>query len=146
MLDQRQLQRAWPGTKLANRQRRDRLERGTEPVESRRVQMSRARANELESQRVNPWACSEFVGCDSRKPFEERRRKVVDDIASGGRNDMEVIEQHLGGGRCRFATTRILGKCDINRAERAPVFLESPEMRAAAASRPALDREKYGKA
>ena len=55
---------------------------------------------------------------------------------SGGRDDVEVVEQPLGGGRRRLAAPGILGQRGVDLAKHARVLVEPLQVRAAAAARP----------
>ena len=135
MVEQRELQRARPGPELADRERRDRLEGADEPLQPLRVEPARARSDQLERERVNAGESGELVGGDARKPLEERRREIVMDVACGGRDDVEVVEQPFGGGRHRLLP-RVVGERRVDLAQRAHVLLELPQVGAAAAALP----------
>ena len=50
------------------------------------------------------------------------------DVARGGRDDVEVVEQPFGGGRHRLVA-RVIGELRVDEAERAHVLVELPEVR-----------------
>ena len=91
VVDQRQLQHAGPGPELADGQRRDRLEGGDEALQALRVEPARARADELERQRV-----------DARQARRTRPRRRA---AAGGRT------RPAGRGGCRAPRPRRRGSC-----------------------------------
>ena len=118
VLDQRELQRARPRPELADRERRDRLERGDEALQPLRVEAAGAATDQLERQRVDARRPGELVGRDGRKPPEERRRQIVVDVARRRRDDVEVVEQPLGRGRGRLAAPGVLGQRGVDVAQR----------------------------
>ena len=128
VLDERQLERARPRPQLAHRQRRDRLEGGDEPVQALRVETAGAAADQLEGQRIDARQSGEFVGRDPGQPPIERGRQIVADVAGGGRDDVEVVEQPLGGGRRLLAAPRVVGQGDIHVPQRVHVAVESPQV------------------
>ena len=101
---------------------------------------ARARADQLERERVDAGQAGELVGRDAGQPPEERRREIVMDIARGGRDDVEVVEQPFGGGRHRFLP-RVVRERRIDVAQRAHVVLELAQVGAAAAPASGRNRE-----
>ena len=140
VVEQRELQRAGPCPELAHRERRHRLEGADEPLQPLRIEPAAARSNQLERERVGARKPGELVGGDARKPFEKRRRQIVLDVAGGGGDDMEVVEQPFCRRRQSFVA-RVLHERRVDVAERAHVFLDLPQVGAAAASAPRGDRE-----
>jgi hypothetical protein len=130
VLDQRQLERARPRPQLADRERRDRLERGHEAVQPLRVQAAGAAPDQFERQGVDAGQPGEFIAGDHRQPPEEGRRQVVMDVADGGGNDVVVVEQPFGCGR-EVLATGVHGERRIDLAQRAGVTLQPSQVRAA---------------
>jgi hypothetical protein len=116
VIEQRQLQCARPRPELADGERGDGLEGADEPLEPLRVEAARARPDQFERQGVNAGESGEFVGSDAGKPLEERGRQVVMDVACGGRDDVEVVEEPFGAGG--MASCRVLASAVDSRSAR----------------------------
>ena len=99
VFEQRELQRRRPRPELTHREGRDRLERHDESLQTLRIETSCAASNEFERHRVDARSARELIRRDPWKPFEETGRQVVLDIAERGDDDVEVVEQPLGGRR-----------------------------------------------
>src|SRR5690606_7204209 len=123
-VEQRQLERARPCPELPDGQWRDRLERVDEAMESLRVEAARAVPYELPSHRVDPRKAGELVRGDGRQPTVERGWKIVSDVAGGGRDRVEVVEQPFGGGRRGLAPPRVVRQIDVHAAQHAHVIIE----------------------
>ena len=129
VLEQRELQHARPRPELAHRQRRDRLEGADEALQPLRVEPAGARPDQLEGQGVDARQPGELVGGDARQPAEEGRREIVLDVARRGGDDVEVVEQPLGGRRHRLAA-RVLRERGVDLAQGLHVRLELAQVRA----------------
>ena len=90
-----------------------------EPLQPLRVETAGAGSDQLERQRIDARQPGEFVGGDARQPPEERRRQIVMDVARGGRDDVEVVEQPFGGRRHRLAARIVRERRVHARAARA---------------------------
>ena len=132
VIDESQLQYAGPRPELADRERRDRLERRDEPLQALRVEPARARADELERQRVDTRQAHELVGSHAGQTLEIRRRQVVVNVARGRRHDVEVVEQPLRRRR-HGLLMRVVRKLRVEVAQRPHVILEPAEVCAPAA-------------
>src|SRR5439155_11643138 len=64
----------------------------------------------------------------------ERRRQVVMNIAERGENDVEVVEQPLGGGGRRLSAFGVVGQRRVHLSKRVRMLAQSLQVRAAAAS------------
>jgi hypothetical protein len=133
MIEQCKLQHARPRPQFAHRQRRDRLERADEALQALAVETAGAGSNQFQGECVDARIAPEFVGSDAGKPFEERRRQIVMNVARGLRDDVEVVEQPLGGRRGWFLP-RVFSQRGIDLAKRAHVILDLTQMRASTAA------------
>ena len=103
-----------PRPELADRQRRDRLERRDEPLQALRIEAAGAAADQLERHRVDARQAGELVGRDPRQSRKNAGRQVVVDVAERRDDDVEVVEQPLGGGRRRLSAFRVVGERGID--------------------------------
>ena len=143
VLDERELQRRRPRPQLTDRQGRDRLEGGHEAVEALRVEAARAAANQFQRHRIDARQTGELVSRDPREPAKEASRQIVMNVAQGGQDDVEIVEQPLGGGRRRFAFCRVASQCRVDVTKSPRVLANLLQMRAAA-SVLRRDREQRG--
>ena len=102
VIDEGQLEHAGPCPELADRERRNRLERGDEPLQPLRVEPARARSDELERQRIHARQPGKLVSGHPRQALEVRRRQVVVDVTGRRRHHVEVVEQPFRRRRYRL--------------------------------------------
>ena len=140
VVEERELQRARPGPELAHREGRHRLEGADEPLKPLRFEPAGADSDQLERERVRAREPGELVGGDARQPLEERGREIVMDVARGGRDDVEVVEQPFGRRRHAFMP-RVLRELRVDVAERAHMVVDLPQVGAATAAAPRRNRE-----
>ena len=140
MVEQRELEDARPCPELADRERRDRLEGADEPLQALRVESAGARSDQFERERVDAGKPGEIVGRNAGKPPEEAGWKIVMDVACGGGDDVEVVEQPFGSRRHAFLAV-VLGERCVDVSQHTHVCRELPEMGVAAAAALRADRE-----
>ncbi len=99
VLDQRKLEGARPGPQFADGQRSDRLKGGDEPVQPLCVEMSGTSPDQLEGHREHARLAGRLVGGDLWQLLVEGGRQIVMNVADRSGNDVEVVQQPLGGGR-----------------------------------------------
>ena len=145
MIDERELQCAWPSPQLAHRQRGHGLEGADEPLHARRVEAAGTQANQFEGERVDAGQSREFVGGHLGQPPEECRRQVVVDITRGCRDDVEIVEEPLGRRR-HGLLLRVFSQRDVDLAQGAHVALELAQVGAATAARARRKRQQRGEA
>ncbi len=140
VVEQRELERARPGPELPHRERRDRLKRADEPLQPLRFDSARARSDQLEGERIDARQARELLGRDAGQASEKGRRQVVVDVAGGGGDDVEIVEQPLGRRRHRLLP-RVVCERRVDAAQRAHVVVQLTEMGASAAATARRNRD-----
>ena len=79
--------------------------------------------------RVDARQAGELVGRDDWQPLEERGRQIVLDVARGGGDDVEVVEQPFGGRRPLLAKPGVIGQRDVDLSQRAHVRVKPVQVR-----------------
>ena len=92
VIDQRQLEHTGPGPQLADRERRDRLERVNEAVETLRVEPGIAVAQHLHGHRVDPRGSGALARRELWKPTVVAAREAVSHLADLTLDEREVVE------------------------------------------------------
>ncbi len=110
-------------------------------MQALRIEAAGAAPDELEGHRVDAGESGELVGRDPGQPPIERGRQIVADVAGGGRDDVEVVEQPLGGGRRLLAAPRGVSQGDIDVPQGAHVAVEPPQVGDAVRAAADGDRE-----
>jgi len=96
--DQRQPERSGPRPELPNRQWRNGLKSGHEPLQPLGIEASGAASHQLGGDDANSWLAGELVGRHAGEPAVEGRRQVVANVANSRGDDVKVIEKPFGGG------------------------------------------------
>ena len=136
ILDQRQPQHARPRPQLADGQRCDRLEAVDEANELGTVQTAVAVADELERECVDARGAGELTCGELGQLEVVVPREVLAYVSDLGRDEVEVVENPLRGGRDELAAVDVAGERAIGGRERACIVLES---------RPAAPRRTAGR-
>ena len=135
VLDQRELQHARPRPELAERERRDALIAVEEERELRQVEPAVGVAEQGDRHRVDARFAG-FFACRERGQLAVvASRQVFADFDQLRRNQVEVVEEPLGGGRDEGAFADIFGEGAIRGLEDALVVAQ-PRINAAGVAPP----------
>jgi hypothetical protein len=126
VLDQRQPQRARPRPQLADGERGDRLEAGEEADQLRTVEPAVAVADELDRQRVDARGARQLAGGQPGQLAVVAARQVLADAADLRGDEVEVVEDPLGGGGDGLAATDVARQRPVGPVEEPGVVVQPP--------------------
>ncbi len=126
--DQRQLEQRGPRPEFADGQRRDGLEGCDIALQALRIQATAAASDEFAGHDGNAGLTRELPRGRARQTPIVGRRQIVADVEGRRRDDVEVVEHPLRGGRHRLAPTRVVGQRGVHVAKDAHVVAEPSEV------------------
>ena len=139
VLDEGELEHARPCPELADRERRDTLKAVQELEQHRTIEPAVAVPNQLHGHRIHARISGVFTGGESWKRPGIRARQVAADIGNLGSDEVEVVEQPVGGGDDELTGTDVLGECAIGNPQHADVVLEAGKRIARVAARVGIE-------
>ncbi len=144
VLEQRELEHAGQGPELADRERRHRLEGEDEAGETFGVETPVAVTDQFERQGVDTCPAGELACRELGKRAVIAGGEVAADRACFGLDEVEVVQDPLGGGRDGDTAVGIVRERPVGRAEDAEVAVEPGQNVVAAGARCRHQREAGG--
>ena len=140
VLDQRELEHARPRPQLADGQRRDALVTVEEVRELRQVEPAVAVAQQLHGHGVGARLAGVIARDERRQLPVVAQRQVLADLDDFRRDQMEVVEEPLGGRRDERTMAHVFGQ-DAVRVSQHPLVVAQARIDAARAAAARIDRE-----
>ena len=127
VLDQGQLEHAGPRPQLADSERGDGLVGVDEPIQPPGIESRVAVAELLDGHGIDAGGAGDLARGQLGELAVVAGRKVMADLADLAFHQVVVVEQPLGGGRDRFATSHVAGQDAIGVAKDARVVGEAAQ-------------------